>query len=132
MLQESLLLLLGNTTLKSTAFQQALDGTYQCPEFCDIYTKKGIETASPTTSSDRDTRPDLQGIQVGMGNSTQNNCFITIVTTLQPLHSSLSKHNSSTILVNVSILSGSMPERWKQILNVMLQKLAGNDNMEKL
>jgi len=40
MLQEPLLLLLGNTTLKSTAFQQVLDGTFQCPESCDIYTKK--------------------------------------------------------------------------------------------
>jgi len=43
MLQEPLLLLLGNTTLKSAAFQQVLEGMFQCPESCDIYTKKVLK-----------------------------------------------------------------------------------------
>jgi len=38
----------------------------------------------------------------------------------------------NAILANVSLLSGSMLERWKQMLNFMLEKLAGNDNVEKL
>jgi len=38
----------------------------------------------------------------------------------------------NTILANVRLLSGMAPERWKQTLNVMLEKLAGNDNVKKL
>jgi len=38
----------------------------------------------------------------------------------------------NTILANVRLLSGMAPTRWKQTLNVMLEKLAGNDNIEKL
>jgi len=40
MLQEPLQLLLGNTTLKSTVFQQVLDGMFQWPKACNKYTKK--------------------------------------------------------------------------------------------
>ena len=40
MLQEPLLLLLSNSTLKSTAFQQVLDGMFQWPKACNKYTKK--------------------------------------------------------------------------------------------
>jgi len=31
------------TTLKSTTFQQVLDGTFQCPESCNVYTKKVLK-----------------------------------------------------------------------------------------
>jgi len=40
MLQEPLKFLLGNTTLTAEAFQQVLEGTFQCPEECNLYTKK--------------------------------------------------------------------------------------------
>jgi len=38
----------------------------------------------------------------------------------------------NAMLANVQLLSGMAPEQWKQTLNVMLKKLAGNDNVEKL
>jgi len=38
----------------------------------------------------------------------------------------------NAILANLALLSGRAPERWKKMLNVMLEKLAGNDNVEKL
>jgi len=38
----------------------------------------------------------------------------------------------NAILANVRLLSRMVPERWKQTLNVMLEKFAGNDNVEKL
>jgi len=38
----------------------------------------------------------------------------------------------NAILTNLALLSGWALERWKKTLNVMLEKLAGNDNMEKL
>jgi len=38
----------------------------------------------------------------------------------------------NAILANVHLLSGMAPKQWKQMLNVMLKKLAGNDNVEKL
>jgi len=43
----------------------------------------------------------------------------------------ISKINA--ILANVRLLSGTAPERWNQTkkFNVMLEKLAGNDNVEK-
>jgi len=38
----------------------------------------------------------------------------------------------NAILANVRLLSGMAPKWWKQMLNVMLEKLAGNNNVEKL
>jgi len=38
----------------------------------------------------------------------------------------------NAILANLALLSGWALERWKKTLNVMLEKLAGNDNVEKL
>jgi len=38
----------------------------------------------------------------------------------------------NAILANVQLLSGMAPEEWKQMVNVMLEKLAGNNNVEKL
>jgi len=38
----------------------------------------------------------------------------------------------NAILANIRLLSGMAPTRWKQTLNVMLEKLAGNNNIEKL
>jgi len=38
----------------------------------------------------------------------------------------------NAILANVRLLSGMAPEWWKQTLNMMLKKLAGNNNVEKL
>jgi len=38
----------------------------------------------------------------------------------------------NAILANARLLSGTAPERWKQTLNVMLEKLASNDNVDKL
>jgi len=38
----------------------------------------------------------------------------------------------NAILVNLALLSGQALERWKKMLNVMLEKLASNDNVEKL
>ncbi len=37
----------------------------------------------------------------------------------------------NTILANVWLLSGMAPERWKQMLNMMLEKLTGNNNVKK-
>jgi len=38
----------------------------------------------------------------------------------------------NAILANVCLLSSMALEQWKQTLNIMLEKLAGNDNIEKL
>jgi len=38
----------------------------------------------------------------------------------------------NAILANVRLLSRMAPEWWKLTLNVMLEKLAGNDNIKKL
>ena len=38
----------------------------------------------------------------------------------------------NAILANVHLLSSMPPERWKQTLNMMLEKLTGNDNVKKL
>jgi len=36
------------------------------------------------------------------------------------------------ILANIAQLSRTTPERWKNMLNMMLEKMAGNNNVEKL
>jgi len=38
----------------------------------------------------------------------------------------------NAILANVRLLSRMAPERWKQTLNIMLEKLAGSDNVKNL
>jgi len=38
----------------------------------------------------------------------------------------------NAILASLALRSGTAPERWKKTLNVMLEKMAGNDNVEKL
>jgi len=38
----------------------------------------------------------------------------------------------NTLLASERLTSGMAPQRWRKTLNVMLEKLAGNDNVEKL
>jgi len=38
----------------------------------------------------------------------------------------------NALLANKQLSSGTVPQRWRKNLNVMLEKLAGNDNVEKL
>jgi len=38
----------------------------------------------------------------------------------------------NAILANIRLLSGTALTRWKQMLKVMLEKLAGNNNIKKL
>jgi len=38
----------------------------------------------------------------------------------------------NALLANIALLSSTTPECWKNTLNVMLEKMAGNNNMEKL
>jgi len=39
---------------------------------------------------------------------------------------------SNALLANKRLASGMVPQRWRKTSNVMLEKLAGNDNAKKL
>jgi len=117
------------------AFEQILTRTFQCPAECNRYVHKRIKCLK---------RPkDLPPITMQTYEEYKRSWEIACKTTASSpsqIHfghyitgiaeDTVGKLNA--ILANVHLLSGMAPERWKQMLNVMLQKLAGNNNVEKL
>jgi len=117
------------------AFKQILEGTFQCPAECNKYIHKLIDHLKCPQ--------DLLPITMRMYKEYKRSWEIACETiTLSPSQVHFSHYIAgiaedtigklNTILANIQLLSGTAPEQWKQILNVMLEKLTGNDNVKKL
>jgi len=135
MLQQPMTDIFGIDNMDSPAFEQILAGTFQCPAECNKYVHKLIEHMK---------RPqELPPITMRTYEEYKQSWELTRETTASlpsQVHfghyiAGIAKDmvgKLNTILANVRLLSGTAPKRWKQTLNVMLEKLAGNDNVEKL
>jgi len=135
MLQQPMQGIFGIDNMDTPEFKEVLDGTYQCPKQCIAYLQKLLlDLQCPT---------DLIPIPMRSYEEYKWRWKIareTMASSPSAVHfghymagitkDTVGKINA--ILANVRLLSGMTPERWKQTLKVMLEKLAGNDNVEKL
>jgi len=135
MLQQSMINILGIDNMDSPAFKQILVGTFQCPAECNKYVHKLIKNLKrpqelpPITMRTYDKyKWSWELAWETTASSPSKVHFRHYITGI--MKDMIGKLNA--ILANVQLLSGMAPEQWKQTLNVMLKKLAGNDNVEKL
>jgi len=135
MLQQPMLGIFGIDNVDTPEFMAILDGTYQCPLQCNAYLLKLLLSLKCPK--------DLTLIPMQSYEKYKKSWKIaqeTMASTPSAVHfrhymAGITKDmvgKINTILANVRLLSGMAPTRWKQTLNVMLEKLAGNDNIEKL
>jgi len=135
MLQPPMFDLVGIDNVDSPAFQQILDGTFVCPQDCDPYLHKLIPyLAQP------------EGIpEITIRIYDKYKCsweWARETTASSPLTIHFGHYIAGVanevvgklnlILANMRLASGTAPTQWKKMLNIMPEKLAGNDNMEKL
>jgi len=135
MLQQPMLSIFGVNNMEHPAFEQVLQGTFQCPAGCDIYLQKLLAHLKRP-----DDLPTITMRTYAEYQRSWERARETTASSPSSLHfghyiagiaeNTIGKLNA--ILANVRLLSGTAPNRWKQTLNVMLEKLAGNDNVEKL
>jgi len=135
MLQPPMINLVGINNMDAPAFSQILNGTFKCPENCDLYLQKLLPHLQQ--------REDLPSITIQMYKEYKCSWETARETTASSPSLVHFGHYIATIaddtigklnaiLANVWLLSRTAPEHWKHTLNVMLEKLVGNDNMEKL
>jgi len=131
-----MLTIFGIGNMDSPAFEQILEGMFQCPAKCGKYVHKLLKQLK---------RPqDLPPITMRMYADDKRSWEIARETTASSRSSVHFGHyitgiaedtigKLNAILAYVQPLTSGMAlERWKQTLNVMLEKLGGNDNVEKL
>jgi len=116
-------------------FSQILDGTFKCLAECNIYLQKLIPHLKQLEELPQNNYTNVQRIKQSWEIARE-----TTASSPSSIHFGhyiaeiaddiIGKLNA--ILANVWLLSRTAPEQWKQTLNVMLEKLASNDNVEKL
>jgi len=135
MLKEPLFSKLGIDNIDSNTFQQILDGRFECPETCEPITKWLLQQlARPEGVNDHPPRT-YQEYRQGWLKARE-----TTVSSPSGIHfghymaamadETVARLNA--ILANLALYSGTAPDRWKKTLNVMLEKMAGNNNVKKL
>jgi len=135
MLQTPMIDLLGMDNMESKTFHQILQGTFECPPGCNQYLWKLLPFLA---------RPaHLPDISMCTYNEYKKSWEQARETTAS---SSLSLHfghyiagvandivgKLNAIMANAWLVDGTAPSQWTKTLNVMLEKVAGNDNVEKL
>jgi len=77
----------------------------------------------------------LQQVQNKWGTSSRNHGLITLITPLGHYIAGVANDivgKLNMIMANAQLINGMAPARWTKMLNGMLKKLAGNDNVKKL
>jgi len=134
-LQQPLAAHIGHADIDLRAFQQILDGTFQYPLTCKPITKCLLQQLAQPKEVEEHSAQTYEEFQRGWIRARETTAsspsgihfghYIAAMTNV-----TVAKLNA--ILVNLALLSSRALERWKKALNMMLEKLAGNDNVEKL
>jgi len=135
MLQPPMLNIFGIDNMDTPEFSQILDGMYACLAGTSIYLQKLIlhlkwpkELPPITIWTYEEYKWSWEIMQETMVSSPSSIHFRHYIARIAD--DIIGKLNA--IMANVQLLSGTAPEWWKQTLNVMIEKLAGNNNIKKL
>jgi len=134
-LQPPLLKLFTEANLLTKAFDQVLEGTFECPE--------GINAMTQHLLSALQCPPEIKIIQTQqLGDITAGWCKAREATSSSPSSIHFGHYMMGTFnltiaifnarLANLGFTTGYLLKQWQTGLNVMHEKQAGNFNMEKL
>jgi hypothetical protein len=119
--------------------QKVLDGTYECPEELDEFTKKFIrELKQPETiqqhkkisgfTTTKDHIKSWKKMRVHTAASTFGPSFSEIITGTED--ETIAEVDAAT--VSIAALTGYCPKRWSDAIDVMIPKKAASKHVEKL
>jgi len=134
-LTEPLLSIFGETGTKKREFRQVLEGTFKVPATCDRLTQQFLlAVRRPRKVQEVTQRSETEYLQ---GWRKARESTSSSMSGIHFGHYIAGTFNPEILIINrtmadIPLTTGYSPDRWKHGLNVLLEKVPGNVNIEKL